>query len=478
MFEKIKSGMLVFLIVSSMFLTYRLWIGQPPLEKESEPHYEEVFFTAPPVSSRIIQPAQIIFYDNDRGIHLYRRGSRGFDRLWSKSLNIIKENVELNNAKNISKSDLEGLTATFSSRLVYNFEPSMPLMFMTGTSVFEDITFEGAVFLWDEELVYVIFVGEENFLLPLGRTEDLQRVLLPVLDNPHKLLPPAIELALPRDEDNKDGVKNEAGEGDEKEADDIGIAPGDGGDIKDSNEQQLSWEIETRGEIFVPEGEIRVAEVRLKEEKIDREQLVRAFFIDLSLARLIEERDGALYYTDGEKGLRIYPSGLVEFSFPRLDRNLGNISYSLVLQKGAESLSLYGGWPSGAYLEEAENRGRGRGYRLLWGTNHKGLAFEGEQIGCEMEINNQGVLFYRRNIYLAEEDIPGEMPFRPYEEALYQVISLNEQYFKENTPVLLALEPVYYIPPAEKVEKAIPAWSVHFQGMEKKYLHWVTLDPL
>ena len=477
MFEKIKSAMLLFLIISSMFLTYRLWFGQPPLEEESMPHYEEAFFTAPPASSGIIKPAQIIFYDNDRSIHLYRRGSRGFERLWSKSLNIIKENVELNNAKNISKSDLEGLTATFSSRLVYNFEPSMPLMFMTGTSVFEDITFERAVFLWDEELIYVIFVGEENFLLPLGRTEDLQRVLLPVLDNTHKLLPPVIELALPRDEDNEGGVKNEAGEVNEKEADDVGIAPGNGGDIKDSDEQQLSWEIETRGEIYVPEGDIQAAEVRLKEEEIDHEQLVRAFFIDLSLARLIEERDGALYYTDGEKGLRIYPSGLVEFAFPRLERNLGNISYSHALQKGAESISLYGGWPSDTYLEEVENRGRS--YRLLWGTIYDGLAFKGEQTGCEMEINDQGVSFYRRNICLAGEDISGKMPFRPYDEVLYRILSLNEQFFKENAPVLLALEPVYYIPPvAGKVEKAIPAWSVHFQGMEKKYLHWVTLDPL
>ena len=477
MFEKIKSGMLLFLIVSSIFLTYRLWFGQPSLEEESMPHYEEAFFTAPPVSSGIIQPAQIIFYDHDHTIHFYRRGSRGFDRLWSKGLNLIKEKVELKNAKSISKSDLEGLMTTFSSRLVYNFKPSIPLVFMTGTSVIDDLSFEGAVFFWDEELLYVIFIGEENLLLPLGRADDLQGGVSPVLDNPHQLLPPVIELALSRDEENKDGVEKEAGEEEEKEADDVGAAPVNGKDVIDGgDEQQLGWEIETRGEIYVPEGDIPAAEVRLREEEIDREQLVRAFFIDLSLARLIEERDGALYYTDGEKGLRIYPSGLVEFAFPRLERNSSNISYSLALQKGAESMSLYGGWPSGAYLEEVENRGRV--YRLLWGTNHEGLAFKGEQTGCEMEINDQGVLFYRRNIYLVGEEISGKMPFRSYEEALYQALALDEQFFRENTPVLLALEPVYYIPSAGKVEKAIPAWSVHFQGMEKKYLHWVTLDPL
>ena len=299
------------------------------------PHYEEAFFTAPPASSGIIKPAQIIFYDNDRSIHLYRRGSRGFERLWSKSLNIIKENVELNNAKNISKSDLEGLTATFSSRLVYNFEPSIPLVFMAGTSVFEDMSFEGAVFLWDEELLYIIFKGEENLLLPLSRADDLQRILFPVLDNPHQLLPQVIELGLPRDEGNEEGLEKEADEEEEKEADDVGIAPVSGEDIIDSDEQQLGWEIKTRGEIYVPEGDIPAAEVRLGEEGIDREQLARAFFIDLSLARLIEERDGALYYTNGEKGLRIYPSGLVEFAFPRLKES-GQYFYSHALQKGAE----------------------------------------------------------------------------------------------------------------------------------------------
>lgn len=470
MFEKIKSCILLLLILLSIFLTYRLWFGQPPLEEETVPHYEDVFFTVPPLPSGIILPSKIIYYDDEQGIHLFLRGCRGFDQLCNKGLSIINEKVDLQNAKSISVSDFDGLMTTFTSRLVYHFEPSIPLDFIIESPVFEEVIFEGAVFLWDEELLYVIFQGEKNLLLPLGGVDNLQKDLLPDFKKPHLLLPPLMAMGLPPGEENEDSLEKEetGGQGDlfDNEEEDI---------IQD--EQHLSWEIETKGDIYVSEKDILAAEVSLREEEIDHEQLVRAFFIDLSLARRIEERDGAIYYTDGEKGLRIYTSGLIEFAFPRLERNLSSISYSLTLQKGAESLSLYGGWPSGIYLDKVYNLGRG--YSILWSPVYEGLAFKGEQTGCEMEINEQGVSFYRRNIYSIGEDISERMPFRPYEEALCRALFLDEERFQEKTPVLLSLEPVYYIPPSGgAVDKAIPAWAVHFEGMEVKYLHWNTLDPL
>lgn len=475
MFEKIKSAILIILIILSMFLTYTLWFSQPLLEEETVPYYEDVFFTAPPPVSEIIQPSKVIFNNNDQSIHLFCRGCRGFTQLWSKGIKLINEKVELNNAKSISQNDLEGLIETFSSRLVYTFEPSIPINFFSNTSNFEGMIIEEAVFLWDEELLYVIFRGEDNLLLPLGRADDLQNRLFPEIENPHLLLPPLITMNSYAEENN-----------DAEERDptyDLEVLPSNEQEKEQAtedeeiieDEQGINWEIETRADIYVPEGDIFAAEVSLIEEEIDHEQLVRAFFIDLSLARRIEERDGALYYTDGEKGLRIYTSGLVEFAFPRLEQILSSISYSHALQKGAESLSLYGGWLAETYLAEAENLSGG--YRLCWNTVHEGLALQGEQTGCEMLINEQGVSFYRRNFHIIGEKVTEKKPFRSYEEALNQVLTLNEQLFQEKRPALLSLEPVYYIPSGEVV-KAIPAWAVHFEGMEKIYLHWVTLDPL
>ncbi|HHT46090.1 MAG TPA: hypothetical protein GX004_02205 [Firmicutes bacterium] len=477
MFEKIKSGILLFLIFLSIFLTYKLWFGQPPLEEETVPHYEDIYFTVPPLPSRIILPSKIIYCDDKQGIHFFPRGCKGFEQLCNKGLSIIKEKADLQNAKRISISDLDGLITTFSSRLVYHFDPSIPMDFILEPPVFEEMPLEEAVFLWDEESLYVVFQGEENLLLPLGGVDNLKKALLPDFNKPHRLLPPLLELDLSPREGNEGAPDNEGTPDIEEEAGGQGNFIVNEGEGIIQNEGHLSWKIEIKGDIYVPEEDILAAEVSLKEEEIDHEQFVRAFFIDLSLARRIEERDGAIYYTDGEKGLRIYASGLVEFAFPRLERNLSGISYSLALQKAAESLSLYGGWPPGIYLDRVDNLGRG--YSLLWGPVSAGLAFKGEQTGCEMEIDEQGVSYYRRNIYSIEEDVSERKPFRSYEEALWRVLSLEKERFREKNPVLLLLEPVYYLPPSGGVvKKAIPAWAVRFEGMEVKYLHWNTLEPL
>ena len=209
----------------------------------------------------------------------------------------------------------------------------------------------------------------------------------------------------------------------------------------------------------------------MKEEEIDHEQLVRAFLLICHWRGLLKS-GRALYYTDREKGLRIYPSGLVSLLFQGW-KGIWAIFLSHALQKCR--VYVLRGWPSDTYLEEVENREEK--LQAIVGTIYDGLAFKGEQTGCEMEINDQGVSFYRRNICLAGEDISGKMPFRPYDEAIPGYYPSTNS-FKENAPVLLALEPVYYIPPvAGKVEKANLHGRV-FSRNGEKYLHWVTLDPL
>jgi len=211
-------------------------------------------------------------------------------------------------------------------------------------------------------------------------------------------------------------------------------------------------------------------------EKIEWEQLVRAFFLDLSMARRIEERDGALYFTDGERGLRIYPSGLIEYTAPRLERLYSSMSYSAALQKGAESQSLYGGWLSGTFLYAArEVEG---GYRLLWRMAHEGLVLEGENTVSEMLINEQGVSFYRRNPYLFGGEVSERLPFRPYYEAVYRAFVASREQIKGEQATLLSLETVYYLPAGKRGNKAIPAWAVHFAEAGVIYLHWHTLELL
>ncbi|MDO9534040.1 MAG: two-component system activity regulator YycH [Bacillota bacterium] len=474
MLEKVKSILLILLIMMSLVLTYTLWFGRPPLQEGVVPRYEYAYFTHPLLLSEIIQPSKILFYEEENVLHLYRRGDQEYVQLWDKGLDFLDKRLEMHNAKIISKEDVDGLFETFSSKIVYLFKPYFPLEYLMKTTMFPDLEIERAIILWEEESVYVILEGNGNLLFPLSRAEELYAGIIPEGRNPHILLSASRTLRIPAEEEPHIPLEEST---DDKDIQDIqGIEEEIivNGSEEDENAKELhNWEIEVSGDIFIQEADIWAAEVILKKEEINYEQLVRAFFFDLSMARRIEERDGALYFTNGEKGLRIYPSGLLEYAAPRLERVFSNMSYGTALQKGAESQSLYGGWLPDMYLSEAIHFLGG--YRFLWSTFHEGLPLEGENTGSEMVINEQGVSYYRRSFHIVSEEIYERKPFRPYDEAIYRVLSLNREYFIEHPPVLLSMEPVYY---RKKTDQAVPAWAVHFEGLGIVYLHWITLDPL
>ncbi len=236
------------------------------------------------------------------------------------------------------------------------------------------------------------------------------------------------------------------------------------------------WHIQVKGNILVPENKLWAAERSLGPENIDLDQLVRAFFIDTTMARRIEERDDALYFTDGERGLRIYASGLVEYTAPKLEQVLSRIDYFTALQKGAENLSLFGGWKSEAYLDKIERQSTG--YALTWQLYDRGFRLAGDHIGCKMIVNEQGVPYYQRKFPVIGEALFEKRPFSSYESALYHAIMLMPEAFHDNRVTLLSLEPVYFIPGEGQPEKAIPAWHIHLQETGPAYLHWETLEQL
>jgi len=235
-------------------------------------------------------------------------------------------------------------------------------------------------------------------------------------------------------------------------------------------------EIIAAADIYIPLEELRGAEFALEKEGLQQEELVRAFFLDLSMARRIEERDGAIFFTNGEKGLRIYPSGMLEYSAPQWERKAPSISYAAALQKATESQSLYGGWPAECFLDTAAKDEEG--YRFIWRIVKEGLQLVGENIGSEMIINEQGVTFYRRFFFTFGQRLSEVAPFRPFEEALAQALFLNQQRFKDKKATLLSIRPVYFYQPLDNMEKAVPAWFIDFAETEPLYLHWRTLEPL
>jgi len=241
-------------------------------------------------------------------------------------------------------------------------------------------------------------------------------------------------------------------------------------------EPEADWTIKVEGTFLLPENNLWAAERAVSREEIDVDQLVRAFFVDTSMARRIEERDKAVFFTDGEKGLRIYPSGRIEYTAPRLERVMSSVTYYNALQKGAEKLSLYGGWKPEVFLDKMERQTTG--YRLTWQMFHEGLPLVGENLGSTMVLNEQGVSYYQRKFPVLGEPLLESRQFSPYEHALFKAIELEAEAFSDQKVTLLKMEPVYYLPAENEQKQAVPAWKIKFKETGPVYLHWQSLEPM
>ncbi|NMB41197.1 MAG: hypothetical protein GX996_04600 [Firmicutes bacterium] len=500
--EKLKSLLLVCLILLSVALTYHLWFGSAPLEKGIVPRYEHAYFTSPPAPSEIILPSEIIFLEQDT-LFVFHRGERQYRSLWRKGLQLLTEKVTAEEIKHISSEKKEELLKNSFSTLVYNFRPSLLLENIASLPASMHAEIDKITFSWDEDQQLNIFLaGDEIIHIPEKEAVHLKDEFLPVEGNPYALLPPFLYLntedmelieapltgdledAEIEDPDNVEiiegiseeiyGARDETWNNAQNEIPEKTNSDEDPDDFEDTS-PFLNLEVNVISDIYVPLEEIYAAEVFLKKEELQQEQLVRTFFLDLSMARRIEERDGALYFTNGEKGLRLYPSGLLEYTAPQLERTQDDMSYGAALQESAESQSLYGGWLPHTYLYKAEKSGNG--YRFLWRSYREGYALVGGNMGSEMIINKQGVLFYRRFFYIFGEDASELRPFRSYKEAIVQSLLLNYEQLKGGA-TLLSMEPVYYLPEGRKPEKAVPAWHINFAETGDVYLHWRTLEPV
>lgn len=475
--EKFKSTLLIILILSSLALTYWLWFGRPPLEEGTAPRYEYAYFTPPPSPSEIVQPAEIVFYKGEE-CHLFRRGEGEHRRLWVKGRQLLAKKMDPEKMKLCSPEDLEAAWEAAVCGLVYSFEPPFPLEFIGDQLLTNGIKARRITLLWGMEGDMVFVEGEDLYSLILLEETGIPEELLPERNKPSFQLPAVLTFNLtagtaagndPGSPDSAVGEKGEPGE--------IPLVPpvqteSAGPGIVEN------WEVRIPGEIFMEEEALFAGELLLEEEGLQRDELVKAFFLDLAMARCIEEKDGAFYFTNGEKGLRLYASGLVEFTAPRLEsylRQRQQLPYALALQKGAENQSLYGGYLPGTYLCAA--RADRNGYRLIWRRITDGLVWEGENAGCEIYLDEQGVSFYRRNFPVAGEETMVRQPYRPYQEALLQALSLQREKLPGKTATLLELKPVYYLS-AEISRQAVPAWAVNFAETGVVYLHWSTLNPL
>jgi len=62
------------------------------------------------------------------------------------------------------------------------------------------------------------------------------------------------------------------------------------------------------GDYYLPDTDLELVEVSMPYDKLTPDQLRRSLFVDPALTRFLQERDGSQIYTDSKRGLRISPN--------------------------------------------------------------------------------------------------------------------------------------------------------------------------
>ncbi len=418
--EQVKSAGLVMLVLLSIALTYLLWYGSKPLERTNEDVYDPVYYEEPRSLDQIVTPQWIAF---SRGAQLYRLsfGEDDFHLLWggiSEMLQAMTYSEHNSEAEEPDFGELPWLTLSFQPPLPVG--PGTPWLNQGAYMELREMQF------WHDDAA-------------------IQAVLIDaVLEDIIGFDFSAAQSALLEDLLN--------------EVDEEAYVP---------YQRLMAGKLDVNGieilledDLLVPAEQLVMSDLLLKREKVAQDQIIKTFFVDDNLVRVISESDGSQIFTDGEKGLRI-GDGL-EYSQPQLNAEPTTILYPAALSAAGRLLGYYGGWPEWLRLEEVTFSKKPGYYSeawvATWTSYHKGMPIYGEETNAA--FNDSGMVEYQRYLYESANLTGALFPVKGYQEVLEAAYSsIRDLYGDDSIPTLQELKLSYWVDPSY-TPRAVPVWRV------------------
>lgn len=439
MTEKIKTAILLLLVCSSLLFTYQLWYGQSPAQPLAEDIYERIEVESPRPMEQVVTPSRIMVGQGN-STYQFRPGEEGFNGLW-ESLSAIMQDLDSFTAANVDTvPDSPSTVAEFF------FRPPLP--------VGSDLPWLSGLEYLPVELVKLKFLENDYWLILYeNATEEELTFNIPAAQVEPLLL--AIS--------------------DLQSLEKVSYLELTDNIVSDLVEGNLS----VRRNLYVPQDPVYLHKIMLRPEELDRDNLLRSFFVDLNLARVIEEKEDGLIYTDGDKGLRITTRGLA-YSAPRLEEGLSTISYPEALLNSSSLISYHGGWPDDLRLEEFAYVGRDHGsyYSATWQKYINGYLLI-TKVPTRLSFNDRGLIHYSRSVYfpgdLLEEELLEAAAWNEALKAAIRIIAL-EHPGSESDLRVERIQLVYIVSGTSSDPVGVPAWYLIING-EKIYLEAQTLEP-
>jgi len=150
--------------------------------------------------------------------------------------------------------------------------------------------------------------------------------------------------------------------------------------------------------VYVPAEELFLPVLGATVETLPAESVASTFFVDMSLVRRIKERDEAVIYTDGQRALRLYPSGVLEYNFPGLQEKTATLSFLTAWERSRLFVEQHGGWPPEIRAGEitGEVHDGAQHFRLNYYQYQKGIPLRLPRPALSLSVNSGGVVTYER----------------------------------------------------------------------------------
>lgn len=429
--ERIKSIVLLVLVSLSLLLTYQLWYGQKPTHLIAEEIYERVIVEKPRPLAEVITPAQIVVR-TERGRYLMKDNDPDFYRLWA----VLSQQLQDLDTDAI----IVNQTSEESARnlLTVYMQPILP----AGSDLpwlpdFPSLMIDKIEMLSLNDITWLTLSDSSNdtktkLLLSPEQSAELRDLIAGIPGEDRIIYAPLTSEKL------------------------IGLA---------------DKEITMEESIYLPQEPVYLNSLIIKPEAIDRDLIIKTFFIDYNLARIIEEKDGGLIYTDGERGLRLTNVSL-EYSHPRLESGQSNMSYPEALKNSSSLISYHGGWPVNLRLERLGliRRGRSISYEAKWRIYYEGYPFYTNKLSRAI-FNDRGLIHYTRSLFFVEDNFSESEERLPVADWLSALQVALEKYDEKQSVTqsgikLEKIELGYVIIKLANAYRGEPVWFIQIDGLK------------
>ncbi len=359
MTEKIKSLLLILLVGSSLLLTYQLWYGQQPAELIVEDTYERIVVEKPrPLEDAVSSAFAAVSVTE--GYYLLNKGEASYDKIWNEIITVLSDQGNSSASGGAPETDSAAVLLTFYCNPALPSGQGSPWM-----PAYQDRIINAVHLLSDSD----------QFWLEIQDLNELNSLTFLMTPETDALIADALTIIFEGERTLYQTLDD------------------------DVLQSKSGLSVSVTAPIYVPAEPVAMNKILLYPEEVDRDLLLKTFFVDYNLARIIEEKDGSLIFTDGEKGLRHSATSL-EYSNPRLEEGKVSFTYLDALNSSNNLFSYHGGWPKYVRLESLRSTGWGDSvsYVAQW-RMYFGLYPLYTAIPTKAIFNDRGLVHYSRSLY-------------------------------------------------------------------------------